>query len=80
MINKTKLDRINSAVAIIKNIDSTLTYGKRSHYVLTYGNDNEADVSVELIDNALLAYKEKLTGELKQLGYEENYVEVTTRG
>ena len=80
MINKEKLETINMLVKTIEQIDSIFTYGKRELYVLHYNNGNMSDISAEFIDDALSAYKETLTLKLKQLGYEENYVEVTTRG
>jgi len=79
MINKTKLEAINTCVETIRQIDCTLGYTGRSHYTLVCAGQN-TDIPNELIDNALSTYKETLTLKLKQLGYEENYVEVTTRG
>jgi len=80
MINKTKLETINEFVKTIENIDSIFTFGNREFYILHYNSGNTSDISAEIIDNALSAYKETLTSKLKQLGYEENYVEVTARG
>lgn len=82
MINKTKLEAINSAVKELDEVKMILETGGEKLISLTYqdkGGAGVIEIDTSLFTNAFLFYRDTLTAKLEQLGYEENYVEVTTR-
>lgn len=82
MINKTKLEAINSLVKELDEVKNIMLFHGVKNIELSFQDGSVCgikEIDTALFSNALIQYRNYLADGLKQLGYEENYVEVTTR-
>jgi len=76
-MNSEQLKKINELVKTVSVIDTVLSHENRLRYIMVckqdVPNNREAmhALSTNLVDNALLDYRDKLKVELKELGYGE---------